>query len=140
MRNRRNNCERGAIPPVGETPRRYSRAMAEPPKMARPTETGRARFDALVDELKNELDIVGASMFGMPSIKRRGGKAFAGLCGDDMVFKLEGDAQATALALAGAHLFEPMAGRPMKAWVQVPPTHETQWADLARKAEAGLEG
>ena len=108
--------------------------------MAQPTEDGRARFDALVDELKNELDIVGASMFGMPSIKRRGGKAFAGLYGDDMVFKLVGDTHTTALALGGAHLFEPMAGRPMKAWVQVPPTHETQWADLARKAEASLEG
>ena len=114
--------------------------MTEPPKMAQPTEDGRARFDALVDELKNELDIVGASMFGMPSIKRRGGKAFAGLYGDDMVFKLDGDTHATALALEGAHLFEPMAGRPMKAWVQVPPTHETQWADLARKAAASLEG
>jgi len=33
-----------------------------------------------------------------------------------------------------------MAGRPMRAWVQVPPTHETQWPDLARKAEAGLDG
>jgi hypothetical protein len=52
--------------------------MSEPPKMAQPTEGGRARFDALVDELKSELDIVGASMFGMPSMKRRGGKAFAG--------------------------------------------------------------
>lgn len=108
--------------------------------MAPPTQAGRARFDALVDELKGELDIVGASMFGMPSIKRRGGKAFAGLYGEDMVFKLVGDTHATALALEGAHVFEPMAGRPMKAWVQVPPTHETQWADLARKAETGLEG
>ncbi len=113
--------------------------MTEPPKMTQPTAAGRARLDALVDELKNELDVVGASMFGMPSIKRRGGKAFAGLSGDDMVFKLNGDDHADALALEGAHLFEPMAGRPMKAWVQVPPTHETQWADLARKAEAGLE-
>lgn len=108
--------------------------------MAQPTQAGRARFDALVDELKNELDVVGASMFGMPSLKRRGGKAFAGLYGDDMVFKLEGDAHSTALSLDGAHLFEPMAGRPMKAWVQVPATHETQWADLARMAEACLEG
>lgn len=114
--------------------------MAEPPKMAQPSEAGRARFEELVDELKDELDIVGASMFGMPSVKRRGGKAFAGLYGEDMVFKLEGDAHATALALEGAHLFDPMGGRPMKAWVQVPPTHETQWADLARRAEASLEG
>ena len=112
--------------------------MTEPPKMARPSEARRERFDALVAELKNEMDILGASMFGMPSIKRRGGKAFAGLYGEDMVFKLEGDAHATALALEGSHLFEPMEGRPMKAWVQVPPTHETQWADLARKAETGL--
>jgi hypothetical protein len=108
--------------------------------MAQPTEVGRARFDAVVDELAQELDIVGASMFGMPSLKRRGGKAFAGLYGDDMVFKLAGDAQSDALALDGAHLFEPMPGRPMKAWVQVPPTHETQWTELARKAEAGLDG
>lgn len=104
------------------------------------TEAGRGRFDAVVDELKDELDIVSTSMFGMPSVKRRGGKVFAGLYGDDMVFKLEGDAHEKALALDGARLFEPMAGRPMKAWVQVPPTHETQWAELARQAEAGLEG
>lgn len=114
--------------------------MTQPPKVVQPSEAGIARFDVLVDELKNELDIVGASMFGMPSIKRRGGKAFAGLYGEDMVFKLQGDAHATALSLEGAHPFEPMAGRPMKAWVQVPPTHETQWADLAREAEAGLDG
>lgn len=106
--------------------------------MARPSEARRVRFDALVGELKNEMDILGASMFGMPSIKRRGGKTFAGLYGQDMVFKLDGEAHAAALALEGSHLFEPMEGRPMKAWVQVPPTHETQWADLARKAEAGL--
>ena len=106
--------------------------------MAEPSEARRERFDALVGELKNEMDILGASMFGMPSIRRRGGKAFDGLYGEDMVFKLEGDAHATALALEGSHLFEPMEGRPMKAWVQVPPSHETQWADLARKAEAGL--
>jgi hypothetical protein len=112
--------------------------MIDTPEMTQPTEAGRARFDAVVEELKNELDIVSTSMFGMPSVKRRNGKAFAGLFGDDMVFKLEGEAHAKALALDGANPFEPMAGRPMKAWVQVPPTHETQWAELARKAEASL--
>ncbi len=113
--------------------------MTQPPKMAQPSEAGRARFEQLVEELKGERDVVGASMFGMPSLKRRGGKAFAGLYGEDMVFKLQGEAHAAAMALEGAHLFEPMAGRPMKAWVQVPPSHETQWADLARRAETGLE-
>ena len=114
--------------------------MTETPKMTPPTEAGRVRFDAVVEELRKELDIVSTSMFGMPSVKRRDGKAFAGLYGDDMVFKLAGDVHARALALSGAHLFEPMDGRPMKAWVQVPPTHETQWAELARNAEASLEG
>jgi hypothetical protein len=113
--------------------------MTQTPKMTQPSEAGRARFDVVVEELKNELDVVGASMFGMPSVKRRGGKVFAGLYGDDMVFKLAGDAHEKALALEGARLFEPMAGRPMKAWVQVPPTHETQWAALAHEAEASLE-
>lgn len=106
--------------------------------MSTPTDQGRARFDALVEELTGELEVQRASMFGMPSLKRRGGKAFAGLYGDDMVFKLDGDAHAEALALEGAHLFEPMAGRPMKAWVQVPPAHEERWLDLARAAEAAL--
>jgi hypothetical protein len=113
--------------------------MTEIPEMVQPTEAGRARFDGVVDELKIDMDVVGVSMFGMPSVKRRDGEAFAGLYGDDMVFKLAGDANEKALALDGAHLFEPSAGQPMTAWVQVPPTHETQWAELARKAEAGLE-
>jgi len=46
----------------------------------------------------------------MPSVKGGDGKAFAGLYGDDVVFKLAGDAHARALALDGARLFELMAG------------------------------
>ena len=98
-----------------------------------------ARFAALLDELSSERDVVKASMFGMPGIKRRGGKAFCGLYGDDMIFKLEGEDHARALSLEGAHLFEPMAGRAMKAWVQVPPEHQAQYLDLGRTAEASLE-
>lgn len=107
--------------------------------MPQPSEAGRLRFDAVVEELSGELDIAETSMLGMPSVMRRGGLAFAGLYGDDMVFKLAGDQREIALALDGTHIFEPMPGRPMTEWVQVPPTHETQWAELARKAEAGLD-
>jgi hypothetical protein len=99
-----------------------------------------ARFSTLLEELSRERDVVKASMFGMPGIKRRGGKAFCGLYGDDMIFKLEGEDHARALSLEGAHPFEPMAGRQMKAWVQVPPEHEAQYGELARSAEASLEG
>jgi hypothetical protein len=56
-----------------------------------------------------------------------------------MIFKLQGEDHARALKLNGAHSFEPMAGRPMKAWVQVPPEHESQYADLGRAAETSLE-
>jgi len=115
-------------------------AMTETPEKVQPTEAGRERFEAVLDELKNECDVVDTFMLGMPSVKRRDGKAFAGLYGGDMVFKLEGLAHASALALDGAHLFEPMVGQAMDAWVQVPPTHETQWVELARKAGADLEG
>ena len=51
-----------------------------------------------------------------------------------MIFKLSGQAHKDALALSGAHLFEPMAGRPMKEWVEVPAEHAPQWPGLARAA------
>jgi hypothetical protein len=107
--------------------------------MSKPTEAGMARFTALIEELSSDRDVVKASMFGMPGIKRRGGKAFCGLYGEDMIFKLKGEDHVRALGLEGAHLFEPMAGRPMKAWVQVPPEHQSQYGALARAAEASLE-
>jgi hypothetical protein len=113
--------------------------MTQPHHMSKPTEAGMARFDALLDQLSGERDVLKASMFGMPGIKRRGGKAFCGLYGDDMIFKLQGEDHVRALSLEAAHLFEPMAGRPMKAWVQVPPEHEAQYSDLGRAAEASLE-
>ena len=117
----------------------YAPDMTQPYHMSKPTEAGVARFTALLEELSSERDVVKASMFGMPGIKRRGGKAFCGLYGEDMIFKLTGEDHARALSLDGAHLFEPMAGRPMKAWVQVPPEHQSQYGALARAAEASLE-
>jgi hypothetical protein len=107
--------------------------------MSKPSEAGMTRFAALLDELSSERDVVKVSMFGMPGIKRRGGKAFCGMYGEDMLFKLTGEDHARALSLEGAHLFEPMAGLPMKAWVQVPPEHVALYPDLARAAEASLE-
>jgi hypothetical protein len=106
--------------------------------MTLPTETGRVRFDEVLAELTNELEIVPTSVFGMPSVRRRDGKAFAALYGDDMVFKLRGKARRNALRLDGAHLFEPMARRPMRSWVQVPRASGALWVELASKAEAGL--
>ncbi len=81
-----------------------------------------------------------SAMFGMPSLKYSG-KAFAGLFGDAMVFKLAGEAHAKALAATGAVLFDPSGmGRAMKAWVVVPASSSKRWAGLAEAALAGSKG
>jgi hypothetical protein len=95
------------------------------------------RYDEIADDLaaRNPSVQLG-KMFGMPTIKA-GGKAIAGLYGEDMVFKLpDAAARERALALSGAHLFEPMAGRQMKEWVQVPAAQAKAWRKLADEALA----
>ena len=59
-------------------------------------------------------------MFGFPAAFA-GGNMFAGLHGNDVMVRLPEDARATLLGLTGAHLFEPMAGRPMREYVVLPP-------------------
>lgn len=74
-------------------------------------------------------------MMGMPT-PYPGGKAFASLSGEAMIFKLEGDAHADALAPCPAlHCSTPRAGiDPMRAWVQVPAADADGWPDLAEQA------
>jgi hypothetical protein len=70
----------------------------------------------------------------MPTMKIHS-KAFCGLFGSDMVFKLSGDEHKKALALSGAKLFDPSGmNRPMKEWVVVPAIHEKKWETLAIEA------
>lgn len=96
-------------------------------------------FDAVADELTAVSPAVRGMMFGMPCLKQNG-KAFAGYYKGAMVFKLSGAAHTRALALAGAALFEPMSGRPMKEWVVVPVEHGAQWLALARDAQGYVAG
>ncbi len=98
----------------------------------------RLSYDEVAEELKLEGATSGA-MFGMPTLKT-GGKAFAGYTSGAMVFKLRGDDHSAALALPGAHLFEPMSGRPMREWVQVPSTAAVRWPELARAALRTVRG
>ena len=97
--------------------------------------SARDRYDAIADELAAEGGAAASSMFGMPTLKING-KAFAGLREDTMTFKLTGEAHSEALALPGAAPFDPMGGRPMKEWVQVPVDHSAKWPRLARAALA----
>jgi len=93
-------------------------------------------YEELVDDvLARNADVQATKMMGMPSLKANG-KLFAGSVPDEdaAVFKLGGDKHAAALALEGAHLFEPMAGRQMKEWVVVPKQHSGEWPGLADAA------
>lgn len=99
----------------------------------------RAAYDALAADLLATSPARSGAMFGMPCLKANG-KAFAGFFRGAMVFKLGAPAHGTALALAGAKLFDPMGGRPMKEWVEVPAAHVGRWPDLAREAMRYVDG
>lgn len=94
-------------------------------------------FDALAEELA-PLGAWKSKMFGMPCLKDPDGKAFVGLHEDELVVRLDRNSaeHAAALALGGAHLFEPMAGRPMKDWVCVPEAERERWSEFAAAARA----
>jgi hypothetical protein len=92
-----------------------------------------AAYEAVVSRLTASDGARAGKMFGMPSLFI-GSRACAGYREGEMVFKLGGKAHAAALALDGAHLFEPMAGRPMKEWVVVPAAHSAVWAKLGKQA------
>lgn len=98
------------------------------------TDDLRAEYDAIVADLCATADATSGKAFSMPCLKYAG-KVFAGFYHGAMVFKLGGEEHATALALSGAHLFDPShAGQPWKQWVGVPPDHAAQWPALARAA------
>jgi hypothetical protein len=81
-----------------------------------------------------EQDVTLSNWFGKPCLKV-GGKVFAALEGNDMAFKLEGEAHAGALQVSGAHLFDPRGqGHPMKRWVQIPAAESSTWSHFARLA------
>jgi hypothetical protein len=94
------------------------------------------RYEELVDDLRARHDDVEPSqMMGMPCVKRSG-KMVAGFTRGAMVFKLpDPAAHAEALALEGAHLFDPSGqGKPFKEWVVVPFEHAERWEDFAAHA------
>lgn len=75
-------------------------------------------------------------MFGYPCAFFNG-HLFAGVHADTLIFRLGPQDRDAFLALPGASLFEPMAGRPMREYVQAPeamvgsPAEWTPWLDKA---------
>ena len=98
----------------------------------------RERYDEICDDLAaRNPEVVLTQMMGMPAVKADGKL----VCGyirsqEAMVFKLpDTSAHAEALALEGAHLFDPGGnGRPFKEWVVVPEAHTSAWPDFAQRA------
>lgn len=93
----------------------------------------RSLYDAVAAELTATSPATAGKMFGMPCLKSNG-KAFAGYFNNAMIFKLTAPEHGEALALADARLFDPMGGRPMKEWVEVPVEHAARWPAFARAA------
>ena len=64
---------------------------------------------------------------------KRAGKVVFGFSRTGMVFKLtDPGAHARALALRGAHLFDPSGrGEVFRQWVVVPPGQDDEWEALA---------
>jgi hypothetical protein len=90
-------------------------------------------FEHLANLLVLQPGVSKSKMFGMSSLMVNG-KAFAGLDGERMIFKLPVEVRSQTLGLEGARLFEPMAGRPMKEWVAVPVAQAERWQELAADA------
>jgi len=105
-----------------------------PLEMPAPDPKAVKAYEAIADELEAATPTQRTKMMGMPSLKANG-KMFAGLWGPNLVFKLAGQAHADALAIEGAHLFDPSGqNRPMKEWVAVPTAHSNRWPELAKSA------
>ncbi len=96
------------------------------------------RYDDIVDAITAWHDGCRASrVFGMPCVKRSGRVVF-GLSRTGMVFKLtDPEIRARALAVPGAHLFDPSGrGEAFRQWVVVPPAQAGEWDALAYEAIA----
>lgn len=79
-------------------------------------------------------DIEPGKMFGALCFKTPNGKAAAMFWHNYLVVKLNGEARDEALSLDGTQLFDPMDGRPMKEWIQIPYIYHDRWKEFALSA------
>jgi hypothetical protein len=70
-------------------------------------------------------------MYGALCIRMPNKKTAAILCGQCIVVKLPTDKFQEAVNLPGAGLFESIAGKPMKEWVQIPFLYNHRWKEFA---------
>lgn len=92
------------------------------------------------NELTNEMpDVKPGKMFGALCMKTANGKSAAMFWQDNIVVKLSGDQLSEATGLEGVQLFQPMEGRPMKEWVQIPFEYKDRWKEFALISASGVK-
>jgi len=97
---------------------------------------GREWYDDICDALTAwQPEVKASKVFEMPCLKRSG-RVIAGFSRTGMVFKLtDPEAHGRALAIPGAHLFDPSGrGEVFRQWVVVPPEQAKEWEALAYDA------
>jgi hypothetical protein len=78
--------------------------------------------------------IKSGKLFGALCMKTSTGKSVAMYWEETLVVKLQGDSKNSALTLNGIKLFEPMNGRLMSEWVQIPYLYHDVWKDYILKS------
>ncbi len=90
------------------------------------------KAEELFSKIAKEIpDVKEGKMFGALCMKTPNGKSAAMFWKDNIVVKLQDKDLEAALSLGGAKIFEPMEGRPMKDWVQIPFEHQDKWKRFA---------
>jgi len=96
--------------------------------------SAQSEFESLIIYLGTAYDGKSGQMFGKKCIKINS-KATVALYKEFLVFKLQGDAHAKAIALSGSSLWDPSAKqRHMKEWVQIPLKHKEEFKNFAKEA------
>jgi hypothetical protein len=93
-------------------------------------------FERVADEMLADPAVARSQMFGSPCLKI-GGKVFASLHKGAFVVKLPRERVDALIAAGEGESFEPMAGRAMKEWVQIPEPaadSEDEWLAFAEEA------
>ena len=94
-----------------------------------------ALFVQLIDEIPEAKP---GKMFGALCMKTPNGKSGAMFWRDHLVVKLIGHNLDEALALDGTKPFEPMEGKVMGGWVQIPYDYRDEWKKFAQVSVEGV--
>lgn len=94
----------------------------------------RSHFDMISGYLQRAHDVQAGLLYGKPCLMQEG-RAFAAYQPDAMAFHLHGRALAQALALPGAHGWDPRhPGQSAPGWVLLPAAQVLRWDRIALEA------